>query len=127
MTENLPPNEQPRRSGMSSSLLIGLALLVLGAFFLLRNTGVVDIFDWLDVGINWWAIFLLIPGALLLFRGVQGISAGEGQAREVRNQLVGGALLVIAGLAFLFNFTDWDFVWPLFLIAIGVAVLLRRA
>ncbi|GAB4482401.1 MAG: hypothetical protein Kow00124_31170 [Anaerolineae bacterium] len=127
MTENLPPSEQPRRSGMSSSLLIGLALLVLGAFFLLRNTGVVDIFDWLDVGINWWAIFLLIPGALLLFRGVQGISAGEGQAREVRNQVAGGALLLIAGLAFLFNFNNWDFVWPLFLIAIGVAVLLRRA
>jgi len=128
MNENLPENERARAANRNSTALIGgLILLALGAFFLLRNTGVVDFLHLPYLGVNWWALFLMIPGALLVARAVQGFQSGRGQQREVRNQAVGGVLLILVGATLMFDFGNWDFVWPLFLIVIGGALLLRRA
>lgn len=96
----------------------GVVLILLGAIFLLQNTGLMRGFD------NWWALFILIPavGAFAsAWRMYQ--HAGNAWTPAATGPLLGG--LVLSSLAAMFLFgLDIGMWWPLFLIGGGVAALL---
>lgn len=102
----------------NGSWIGGLLLIGLGAVFLLQNlTG-------FDLG-NWWAVFVLLPGVAALARGYGFFQADRGFSPRVTGSFVGGGVLTLLGMAFLFDL-DLRGIWPLFLILIGTAILLRR-
>lgn len=124
MTSDLPPNERPPRrdSRLSGPALGGAVLIVLGLYFLLQTFGVLDFFSFWRF--NVWALFLLIPAAILAYNAWQTYQAnGEQINREVRSKAIGAILL---GLLFvgLFWKLDWSLLWPVFLIVGGLAALL---
>ncbi len=98
--------------------LPGAFLIGLGAIFLLNNlTGFY--FH------NWWALFIFIPAASNLGRAWNKYQRHGRITRSVRKALTGGLILSLVGSAFLFNW-DWGFIWPSFLIIIGIGILLER-
>ncbi len=115
-----PPQPQERSERVGGAIL----LILLGAFFFLQQQRV------FPDNVNWWALFILVPGVVLLYQGFTQRNAFD----EMNNgKLVGGAILALIGLGFLLNLEDgllsslpWGTIWPLFLIAGGVALLLRR-
>jgi hypothetical protein len=120
MSANLPPNEQPPhdRRRTNSGLLIGLVVVFMGGFFLLRNLGVVS---W---DVNWWAFFLLIPAGGIFMDVWQDYRHNGGNlTRELRSKLVAGAGILLFAFVFLTGL-DWGKYWPLFLILGGVSILL---
>lgn len=131
MSENLPPNERPSLSkapSTSGPMVGGMVLIVLGAFILLQNMG----FLWFS---NWWALFILAPGLLILYRAWQAYQAsGEQFSRHVRTQLLGGIIVTALGVTFLFDINlhrlglhiNWGQYWPVLLILLGAVLLFRR-
>lgn len=96
----------------------GVVLILLGAIFLLQNTGIINGFE------NWWALFILIPAVgsfATAWRQFQ--EAGSQWTPTVTGSLLSGLILSGITAMFLFglNIGMW---WPLFLIAGGIAVLL---
>lgn len=96
----------------------GVVLILLGAIFLLQNTGLMRGFD------NWWALFILIPAVgsfATAWRMYQ--QAGKAWTTAAAGPLLGG--LVLSSLAAMFLFgLDIGMWWPLFLIIGGIAILL---
>nr|MBN1229218.1 hypothetical protein [Anaerolineae bacterium] len=121
MNDSLPPNERgDRPSGANGALWGGLALLLIGAYFLAENLGLNIHLEFLE---NWWAIFILIPGVMILWRVFQAYRAeGSTTSRHWRNQLVMGLLMVFAAVVFLLNLS-WSIFWPFLLIIGGLAFL----
>jgi O-antigen/teichoic acid export membrane protein len=99
----------------------GLVIVALGVYFLGRNAGWWDS-DW-NLH-NWWALFILIP-AVGSFAGAwrayvaAGRRFGAGSARP----LVIGLLLVAVTVILLLEL-DWQNVWPILLVIVGVGLLL---
>ena len=96
----------------------GVVLILLGALFLLQNTGIIDGFE------NWWALFILIPAFgsfATAWRQFQ--EAGSQWTAAATGSLLSGLILSGITAMFLFglNIGMW---WPLFLIVGGIAVLL---
>ena len=95
---------------MSNQKLVGLALIVLGAVFLLSNvTGIGFPLD------KWWPLFPMAAGFL-------SISSGNWK---------GGLIIVAIFSVFLVNNlgiidVDYSSLWPVALIAIGAAIFLGR-
>jgi hypothetical protein len=127
MNTNLPPNERPRDKSreikleFSTNATIGVVILAVGGFFLLKNFGIIS---W-DFDFNWWALFLLIPAGSILqkvWREYQ--RNGESLNRELRTKLVAGVALLFFGFMLLTGL-DWDRYWPLFMIFGGMALLLN--
>lgn len=121
MSTNLPPSEQPKgsRAQANNNMLIGLVVIAIGGFFLLKNFGIVD---W---DFNWWAFFLLIPaGGILLNVWQEYQRNGENLTRDLRNKLVVGAGILLIAFMLLIGL-DWELYWPMFLILGGVALLLN--
>lgn len=122
MTESLPPNERvhreaPRRERRSNSAVwVGLALLIVGFFMLADNIG----FNFLRMfDFEWWALFLLIPGAIVLKNAYDAYEANNQQFnRTTRTQLITGLALIVFAFMFLFNIS-MSMLWPLALIVIG--------
>lgn len=100
----------------------GLALIVVGVLFLLRN--------YLGVPIdNWWAVFILIPAVGALWSAWI-VWRTTGLAYAAAGPFTGGVFfLAVAGI-FLFEL-EWGRVWPVFLVIAGLGALLpsilRRA
>ncbi|MBN1311191.1 MAG: hypothetical protein JXB30_07210 [Anaerolineae bacterium] len=120
MSTDLPPNERPQGKDIqpNNNLLMGIVVIALGGFFLLKNFGLVH---W---DFNWWAFFLLIPAGGILMNVWQEYQRNGGQLnRELRSKLVGGAGILLVAFMFLTGL-DWERYWPLFLILGGVAILL---
>jgi len=84
----------------------GLVLIVLGVFFWLQGWDQVDIVDL----VPYWPVILIISGLANLF----------GARRRLRKGL---SLAVVGGAFLLYNLDYAD--WPIFLVAAGVAVLLK--
>lgn len=123
MSTNLPPNEQPPRSSsplkINGAIWGGLALILLGGFFLLEN------FNILRADFNWWAFFILIPAGAVLYNAWREYqNSGEQVTRRVRTMAVGGVALAIVAFIFLLDL-DWGLMWPVFLILAGLMVLLN--
>ena len=121
MSDNIPANERPKTPDYSSDSPIrtsgavwgGLILIGLGVVFLMQTLGI------LPGHFNWWAIFILFPGVTLLYRAYR--SSQEGLSHQVRGQLIGGSILTMIAVTFLFNLS-WALMGPVFLIMIGVAI-----
>ena len=95
----------------------GIILIVLGAIFLLQNTGMMTGFD------NWWALFILIPAVgsfAAAWRAYQ--QAGNRWTAAATGPLFGGLLSCTVAGMFLLNL-DISMWWPIFLILGGVAAL----
>ena len=105
----------PRAPG-KNTWIPGFILIGLGLIFLISNvTG----FQ-LD---NWWALFILLPGAVNLVNAWNAYREDGRITRRVRGSLIGGLLISLIAFIFLFNL-DWGNVWPVFLILGGFALLL---
>lgn len=125
MNEGFPKNEQPREK-RSSTITGGLVLIILGAFFLAENFGLFDVFDQVlgQFTFNWWAFFILIPIVAISVKLVESFRANDGQLNKDAQGQVGGLLILsLVFVALLLNW-NWGVIWPLFLVAIGLNILL---
>ena len=105
--------------GNQSSRVIGAVVLIgLGVVFLLSQ------FDVLNLSGNWWALFIAIPAAVMLFRAYSIYSRVGHYSDEVRKNLTGG--LIVATVAIIAFTNQWGRLWPLFLIVPGALMLLGR-
>ena len=93
----------------------GIALILVGGYFLLRNA-----FGWqLN---NWWALFILIP-ALSLFANAASNYQSDGRfTPRVTQALTGATFMTLVASVFLFNLS-WAVIWPVFLIIAGLSAL----
>ncbi len=109
---------EPANDGAKTGWIAGLALILLGLFFLLGN-----FFSFNFAG-NWWAIFIFIPAVHSLSRAWSSYRRHGRLTERASNNLIGGLLIGTVGFIFLFglNFGNW---WPLFLIIIGFGALLK--
>ena len=128
MSENIPVNERYERrsrlsSGSQGALWVGIGLIALGVHFLLQQYGI-DLHLWF---FNWWSLFMIVPGAIMLKKVYDGYQAnGEQLNRDLRNRLVIGGALVLVGFSMAFELSG-AFFWPVALILIGGAMLFRQA
>jgi hypothetical protein len=105
-------NEKGRGGDITGAVTGGLILIWLGVTFFLSEN------NYFPAG-NWWAYFLMGIGAILIIQGVLRYGMSR---RPFIGSFIGGAIIFIIGLAFAQNFSV-D-LWPLFLVAIGVVILL---
>lgn len=111
------PKEEAMKTQRADSMIGGMVLVALGGVFLIQNlTG-------LDLG-NWWALFLLGPGVLALVRAYGFFEADQGFSGRALAAAIGGGVLTLLGLSFLFNLALAG-VWPLILIGLGLAAMVR--
>ena len=96
--------------------LIGAALIILGAIFMLQNMGAMRIQ-------NWWALFILLP-ALGSFATAYGAYRNNGGRLNAlaSGSLIGGLVFTAIAAFFLLNL-DWVKLWPLLLILVGIGAL----
>ena len=125
MSDNLPANERPTRTEppafrFSGPAWGGLALIGIGAIFLLQTMGL------LPTNFNWWALFILFPGVSLLYQAWRMSDGGAHFDHRVRGPLIGGTAVTLVALIFLFNL-DWGIMWPVFLILAGILVFATAA
>jgi hypothetical protein len=104
-----------RHSGRSG-LVWGVILILLGIVFFLQNSGIA-------VALNWWAVFILIPAFWSFVRAWESYREHGRLTRRAASSAVGGTLLTVVALVFLFNI-GFGTLWPLLLIAGGVALIL---
>jgi len=104
----------PRRS--SSSLAVGIVLVVVGFFFL-----VMRIFD-VDLSSYGWPLFIIIPGLTLLVVGFMSLGTGA---------LVPGGIITMAGLVLAYqnatgDWASWSYAWALVIPGgVGVGLFLQ--
>ena len=103
------------RSGRSG-LVWGGVLIVLGIVLFLQNKGI-------PVPLNWWANFILIPAFWSFVRAWDTYREESRLTRRGAGALVGGTLLTVLALVFLFNI-EFNTLWPVLLIVAGLALLL---
>jgi hypothetical protein len=93
----------------------GLILISLGLVFLLDGLGVL-------VDFQWWALFLIVPGMVMLFKAwTRYMQSGE-VPDDLRGEAFGGLFMVVLGMIFLFSL-DFGKIWPIFLILPGLGLL----
>jgi uncharacterized membrane protein YhaH (DUF805 family) len=97
---------------------VGIALVLVGGLFLLDSFNILN----LVIG-NWWAIFILIPGLNMAFRGWRDF--GQTGARSARRTGFTGLILMLIAFTFFFGIS-WNYIFPTILIGIGVYVLLLK-
>jgi len=96
--------------------IAGGILLMMGLLLLVSNiTG--RSFD------NWWALFILIPALGSLYVALRHYTETGTMSEDVRKPLVGGLILLVVSLMFLFNLS-WSNLWPFLLIIAGGGLLL---
>ncbi len=104
--------------GRGSAWVVGIILIVLGAAFLMQNTGVLSI----PLN-NWWALLLLIPIVGAFSRAWRMyVAAGNRLDVLARGAVIVGLVLTLVMLALLLNL-DWAMVGPAILILIGIGIL----
>ena len=106
-------HDRKQRNNHPSGLTGGLILILLGVLFLLAT---LDYISWGD----WWAYFLIGLGAILIFEVILR-AAASAYRQHVTGKLIGGAVLIIIGMAHIFGMVTW---WPLILIAVGLIVVI---
>jgi predicted membrane protein len=99
----------------STRVLVGLALVALGTLFILDRTGALDAGAVLR---DWWPVAIIALGALQLF--------------DRQGSAVGPLIIIGVGVVLFLNRLDvleasvWPILWPVALIVVGVAILVRR-
>jgi hypothetical protein len=96
-------------------LFAGLVLILLGALSLFQTQGW---FTWDD----WWKYLLLGLGVIFIIDALVRL-AQPAPGLRWGGRLVVGLTLLLVGLIFTAGFGQW---WPLILVIVGVAVIVRR-
>jgi hypothetical protein len=104
--------EKGRGSDIVGAIFGGGVIIWLGITFWL---GQVYPVSWA----NWWAFFIAGIGALMIILGVLR-AAMKGSTYEFSGFFIGGAILMIIGLAFAYGLTLY---WPYILILLGILVI----
>jgi len=124
MEENNTNNSNGNR-GLSTNLWIGLALIAGGAVVLLNQSGL------LSFELNWWAFFILIPA-------IGSFSSAYNRYRATNNifemSVMMPALIGLFMLGLMFNLLsgngwnfNWNLLWPIMLIVIGLGMIFGRS
>jgi hypothetical protein len=103
--------EKGRGGGFIGPIIGGSILIWLGITFYLEQIGYLPPADW-------WAYFIAGLGAIIIIQGLLGYARYR---IPYVGSFIGGAILLVIGLAFISNFAAN--VWPLILVVIGVALL----
>ena len=104
----------------SSTLILGLLLILIGGAFLLQNTG--TFFIPLK---NWGALFILIPAVGAFDRAWQMyLAAGNQPTAQVRGALLLGLALVLVTVIFLLDL-NWTIFGPALIILAGIEILVN--
>jgi len=104
-----------RRAGRHTGWFAGIILILLGVIFLLQQLNVLFFF-------NWWAVFILIPAFWAFVAAWDNYQDASRMTRRATGALIVGLLLTALALIFLFN-VGGGFVWPILLMAGGLALL----
>lgn len=105
--------DRPSRS-MSSQVLLGVLAIGLGILFLLDNLDIINFRH----ALPFWPLALIVVGVVKFCDG------GSRDGMVVGGALAGvGVLMLLNRLGFLY--VSWRTLWPLALIAVGAAILLR--
>ncbi len=95
----------------TSDIIIGLALIILGALFLSQNFGYLE-FDFSEI----WPLVIVVAGG--------GFWAGYFQNRKNYGLLMPGTILIIYGLLFWYcanaGWYNMQYLWPVFLFGPGL-------
>jgi len=104
--------KQEKSGGTLGGALVGGSILIwLGISFYLQSIGYLS---WQ----NWWAYFLLGLGVILIADGLVGsLQRNPGFVGMV----IGGGVLAFIGAASILS--TWQYLWPLFLVLLGIAVI----
>ncbi len=106
-----------RRSGRHSGWFWGVLLFVVGLILLLQQMNIA-------IFTNWWALFILIPAFWCFAAAGEASQAAHRFNRRAAFNMVGGILLTLVALAFLFNFYPLaSYFWPALLLLGGLALL----
>jgi hypothetical protein len=116
--ENDQVRPRARAATGHSAVVPGLALILVGAVFLMMNVTGAQLH-------NWWALFIMIP--------VFGSLAHAWERYQKHGRLTRSARSSI-GAAFFFSFLaavfllglSWNYIWPLLLIFLGIKALLAN-
>jgi hypothetical protein len=104
-------HEKGRGASIIGAVVGGGILIWLGVTFTLQQMGVIP-------PANWWAYFISGIGVILILQGL--ISFGSTR-RPFIGSFIGGAILLLIGLAFITNISA--VFWPLILVVIGIAII----
>ena len=117
-------DEKPKRDfdggalDHSQTRVVGALILIgIGVIFFLQQS------NFIKLDFNWWAIFIVIPGAWLLWSAYAAYSQAGTWTKRAREQAVSAVSMLVVGGILIFDL-DWGRVWPLFLIVPGVLMLL---
>ncbi len=106
--------EEKWRRDPISGLGFGLILVLLGVVFFLSAQG------WISWG-DWWKYFIIGLGVIFLMEVLVRYTK-PAYRRPVFGKLIAGLILICVGAAFIGGVGNW---WPLILIIVGLAILLR--
>lgn len=98
------------------SWMFGLALILVGAVFLIANLTGYQLQ-------NWWALFILFPAFGNFSRALNHYRASGSFDRPVRRHVFWGLFFVMLSGAFLIGYS-FSLLWPAFLILAGLGMLL---
>ena len=111
--------------GPSSNLWIGLAFIAGGVMVLLNQSG------WLSVNFNWWAFFIVIPAigsfgnAYNRYRTTNNLfDMGVMMPALIGLFMIGLMFNLLSGNGWNFN---WNLLWPLMFIIIGLGMIFGRS
>ena len=119
---NTTDSQSSSQHGSRSGAWVGAVILIgIGLIFLVRNITGYELH-------NWWALFLLIPTVANWGQAWDRYQHnGRRFTRSVSGPLFGGLITAVIAAVFLIDLNlNWDFVWPIVLIIIGLGMLLTR-
>jgi hypothetical protein len=115
-------DEKYRRDPLGA-IVWPLILIWAGLVLLAANMGALDFFSRQAsvFGLTTWGLIILGAGAIILLAAFARLLLPE-YRRSIAGDIILGIIFVGIGLG---NLTNWNIVWPLILIALGLYILLR--
>ena len=109
------PIPQPETSKMGP-VIMGAGLIAAGVAFMLGRFGMgLGLLD------NWWAFFILAPGAVAAYNAYTDFQAHGRLTNDGRKALAGASYVLLTGLLALTG--AWN-LWPLYLVLTGILAVL---
>ncbi len=105
-----------RHEGWPAPLFIGLAVVAVGVIFLARNFGL-----YLPLPERWWAIAILLPAGAALVSAARFYRLDGGISARVTGAATAGTLILATALI-LFLDLEWDQLWPVMVIIVGLGI-----
>lgn len=106
-----------RRGGETASWVVGVILILLGAAFMLEQTGVVVLTG------NWWSVFIYLGAAASFINAWRSYRARGEAGSSAGGSLTWGLVLTVVATIFLLDL-EWNTWWPAILIAVGAGMVL---